>query len=209
MAMNDEDVLAAVRDGWAPVQMSTTTEVIVARGRSLRRRKYRGRLAAGGALALALAAGLSVPVITHGAPQQATLEAWTVNQHPDGSIAVTIRELRDLPALQARLAADGARVTVSDATITLPQGCVAPQPPAQMSPGIVTFNSSSGGYFFLIQPSQIPSDRVLLIVLSPGSAEMVTSQNGMLTIHGAPDVKDVADGSEFLTLIRDSAQCIS
>lgn len=125
--MNDHDVLTTVRDGFAPVQMSIPPDDIMTRGRSLRRRRHRGQLIAGGTLALALGAGLSVSALTAGPPaaQQATLAAWTVQRDPDGAITVTIRELRDLPALQARLGLDGAPVTISDSSLTLPHGCVA------------------------------------------------------------------------------------
>jgi hypothetical protein len=214
--MKDEDVLTRVRDGFAPLRMSMTEDDVMARGEALRRRGRRGRLAAGGALALALAAGLGVPALTargSGAPQRTTLAAWTVNQRPGGSIAVTIRELRDLPALQAQLSADGARVAISDTALSLPRGCVAPGSSAQMPAGMITFGAGHqpGGYAFTIRPQLIPGHQELLILVIPGpfrSTPPVTTQNGAVTVHGGP-VQGAADPGVFFTLVQDSARCTS
>ena len=97
--MNDDDLMTAVRAEFAPVRMTVAADTIMARGRGMRRLR-RGRIAAG-ALAVALGAGLGIPALTSaGTSNRVTLTAWTVDKQPDGAIKVTIRDLRDLPALQ-------------------------------------------------------------------------------------------------------------
>lgn len=123
--MNDDEMLTAVRDRFAPVRMNTPAAAIMKRGRALRRRRHGGRLAAG-ALAVSLGTGLAVPALTDGGaapPQRATLAAWTVQEHPDGTIAVTIRRPENLAALQHKLAALGVLVTFVDGRATPVSGC--------------------------------------------------------------------------------------
>lgn len=212
--MNDQDVLTTVRDGFAQVQMTTPADAVVTRGQSLRRRRHAGRLAAAGALAGALGAGLTVSALTASQPaaQRATLAAWTVSQQPGGTLTVTVRELRDLSALQHRLAADGAAVTISDTTLTLPHGCVAPASASQMPAGMITFSSrQSGGYVFQLRPSLIPGGQVLRILLIPGpmpATPPVTVANGKPTVHGGPVTGNARLGV-FYTLVKNAARCTS
>jgi hypothetical protein len=215
MAMNDHDVLTTVRDAFAPVQMTIPPDDIMTRGRSLRRRKHRGQLAVGGALALALGTGLGVSVLTAGSPaaQQATLAAWTVQRDPGGAITVTIRELRDLPALQARLDLDGAPVMISDSSLTLPHGCVAQATAPQMLQKIVSFSSgrTASGFAFTLRPSLIPSGQQLQILLIPGPRRLtppVTAGDGKVTVHGGPVTSNATPGI-FITLVKATPQCAS
>jgi hypothetical protein len=137
MAMNDDDLLTAVRDRFDSVRMDTPAAAIMARGRALRRHRSSGRLAAG-ALAVSLGAGLAVPALTAGptgatgpagaagtpgSPHQATLAAWTVQKHSDGSIAVTIRRPENLAALRLKLAKLGVTVVFADEPAKLAHGC--------------------------------------------------------------------------------------
>jgi hypothetical protein len=213
--MNDNDVLTTVRDGFAPAQMTIPADVIMTRGRSLRRRRHRGQFVAGGALALALGAGLGVQALTAGPPaaQQPTLAAWTVQRSPDGAITVTIRELRDLPALQARLDLDGAPVTISDTSLTLPHGCVAQAGVPQLLQKIVSFSTSrtASGFAFTLRPSQIPSGQQLQILLIPGPRRLtppVTAANGKVTVHGGPVTSNAKPGI-FITLVKATPRCAS
>lgn len=214
-AMNDnDDVLALIKASLAPIQMKTAPEAVLSRGRSLRRRKHVARLTGGGVLALAaLGAGLAVPALSagpSGASEQATLAAWTVSRQADGSINVSIRQLRDLPALRSRLAADGARATISDSTLTLPRGCVAPTSAAQMPSDLVNVTRPGGGYQLTIRPALIPERQVLRIVLIPGPARTTPpatrSADGSTTIHGGPVGGEAATGL-FFTLVQDTANC--
>jgi hypothetical protein len=213
--MNDDEVLTMVGDGFTSVRMTATADAVMAQGRSLRRRRRTGRLATGAALALALGAGLSVPALTSGSSggaQRPTLAAWTVQQAPDGSIAVTIRELRDLAALQARLNADGARVTVGITTLTLPKGCVLSSP-IPLGPGL--FRSESGQksheYVFVIRASGIPRRQLLRIVFAPGPRPAnppVTAKKGPVFAHGQY-IHEKGAPAVFLTLVKDTPQCAS
>ena len=109
--MNDDNVLTAVREGFAPVRMQTPAKAIMARGAMMRRRTNSGRLTAG-ALAAALGAGLSVSAFGHGGTaQDAALASWTVQQQSDGTVLVTVRKLDDMAALRARLAPYGVSIT--------------------------------------------------------------------------------------------------
>lgn len=167
--MDDNELMTAVRERFNPVRMHIPAETITARGRSLQYRR-RGALA-GGALAVALGAGLAVPALTAGtagSAEHATLAAWTVDHRPDGAIAVTIRELRDLPALQRAINAAGARVTIT-AQSRFPDGdrkaCEVREQPAYSA---VEFEGITGKYFFILHPAKILPGTLLQITVIPG-----------------------------------------
>jgi hypothetical protein len=166
--MDDNELISAVRDRFDPVRMHTRTETILARGRSLRRRRRAG--VAGGALAIALGAGLAVPALTAGtaaSPEHVTLAAWTVDQRPDDSIAVSIRELRNLPALQRVLKADGARVTITQKK-TFPDRQPKACPVREWSAFSGVKFEGTGRYFFILHPAKILPGTVLKITVIPG-----------------------------------------
>ena len=209
--MNDEDVLTRYRDGFRPLRMSTTADDIIGRGRVLRRRERGGRLAAGGAaLTIALGAALGVPALTtspSSAPAHATLTAWTVSRPDAGSITVSVRELRDLGALQSRLAADGARVTIGDTRLTLPPGCVLPP-----TSGLLSYHSGRLGQdiVFTIHSARIPGGQVLRILLTPNASRStppVTEHDGTAIASGA--VTGTTTPGFFFTTVRNSTACTS
>lgn len=113
--MNDTDLATLVRGAVRDTHMTVPESDITRRARRLRTRR---RFAAGGAVSAGLAA-TALAVATLAAPAsspatgQAQLTAWTVTKHPGGVIDVTIRELKDLAGLQARLRADGVPAIVS------------------------------------------------------------------------------------------------
>jgi hypothetical protein len=79
---------------------------------------------AGAAGAVALAAGGFLAAGTGGSPAAPhqftyTTAAWTVAAHSDGAVDLTIRELRDLPTLQAKLRAAGVPAIVNGDLSTL------------------------------------------------------------------------------------------
>jgi|SRR5581483_1430182 len=167
--MDDNELMTAVRERFVPVRMRTSAETIAARGRRLRHRR-RGALA-GGTLAVALAAGLAVPALTAGtaaSPEHATLAAWTVDHRSDGAVAVTIRELRDLPALQRAINAAGARVTIT-AQNRFPDGekkaCEVREQSAYSG---VEFEGIAGKYFFILHPGKFLPGTLLEITVIPG-----------------------------------------
>jgi hypothetical protein len=116
--MNDDELIALVRAQRDKVPLTIPVEVIVTRGRALRRRRRVPGVV--GVIVLALAAAVAVAVsaltpATHYAGQQTTvrLAAWTVAKLADGNISVTIRELKDPAGLQSTLRADGVPASVT------------------------------------------------------------------------------------------------
>jgi hypothetical protein len=115
--MTDDDLITMVREQRGRVQMTIPVEQIIGRGRTMRARRRLPGLAAG-ALAVAAAAALAVtallPAGHQGArPPAAQLAAWTVTMQADGTIRVTVRQLRDPVGLQRRLRADGVPASVT------------------------------------------------------------------------------------------------
>ena len=110
--MNDDTLMTAVREPFTAVHMDTPVEQIVRRGRAVRAR----RRVLGLAGAAAVAAGATVAVtalLPAGHPAGAQLAAWTVTGQANGTIDVTIRELRDAARLQSTLRADGVPASVT------------------------------------------------------------------------------------------------
>jgi hypothetical protein len=114
--MNDDDLITLVKEQRTRFPMTTSVDEIISRGRAVRARRRIPGVA--GALAVAAGAALAVTALIPsghpGSPQPRTqLAAWTVAKQPDGTIDVTIRELRDPAGLQAKLRADGVPAVVS------------------------------------------------------------------------------------------------
>jgi hypothetical protein len=117
--MNDDDLITMVRDSFTGLHSTTPADRILRRGRTVRARRRIPVLA--GALAVVAAAALTVTTLLPGAhqpaPQPSTLPAqlaaWTVTRQADGTIRVTIRELRDPAELQRQLRADGVLASVT------------------------------------------------------------------------------------------------
>ena len=116
--MNDDELITILREQRDKVPMSTPVEQIISRGRAVRARRrvpaVAGALGAAAAVAFAVTAALpaSHPA-SHPASGPAQLAAWTVARQADGSIRVTIRELRDPAGLQHTLRADGVPASVT------------------------------------------------------------------------------------------------
>ena len=115
--MNDEELITMVRDQRSSVPMTTPVEQIISSGRVVRTRRripgIAGALAGAAAAALAVAALLPGGGHQAGRPLPAQLAAWTVVRHADGTVVVTVRQLRDPAGLQRTLRADGVPTTVT------------------------------------------------------------------------------------------------
>ncbi len=110
--MNDDKVITAVRESFTDVHMDTPVERIVSRGRAVRTRRRVPGMA--GAVAVVAGAALAVAALLPASHQPSTrLAAWTVAKQADGTIYVTIRELRDPAGLQSKLRADGVPASVT------------------------------------------------------------------------------------------------
>jgi hypothetical protein len=110
--VNDQDLMTKVAEPFTGLRMTTPLETIAGRGRALRRRRRLPVLAgtvAAAAAAITLAISALLPAT---GPVPATLAAWTVTRAPDGTVTVTVRELRDPAGLQATLRADGVPASV-------------------------------------------------------------------------------------------------
>jgi hypothetical protein len=115
--MNDDELTTMVCESFTGVHTTTPVEQIVSRGRTARARRRIPALA--GALAVAAAVALAVSPLLPGTHQAASpqpaaqLAAWTVTKQADGTIRVTIRELRNPAGLQSKLRADGVPASVT------------------------------------------------------------------------------------------------
>lgn len=212
--MNDDDLLTVVREEFSPVRMTIPADTIMARG-SARRRVRRGQIGAA-ALAVALGAGLGVPALAAGggtasppATSRTVLTAWTVAKQPDGAINVTVRELLDLPALQAKLKEDGARVAVGigkiilepsggivigPTSVTPSAGCqVGPTNPAPVPTALTFHDEGESSVFIVIAPTKIPAGDMVRIAITKG---------GSWGTPGGP-----GEPAVFALLVRDSPHC--
>ncbi len=114
--MNDSELISAVQEQRNKVPMTTPVQQIINRGRAVRARRRIPGLA--GALAVVAAAAFAVSALlpaSHPASHHPgrQLAAWTVVRQADGTVSVTIREMRDPAGLQSRLRADGVPASVS------------------------------------------------------------------------------------------------
>jgi hypothetical protein len=198
--VNDLDLKAIVRDGLAAVRLEVPAEAVLARGQAIKTRRRSVLAGAAAVVAAAVAAG-GLAVAGPGRPaaeasgqtgarsavsraastqpqprtqpqpsRPATVTAWTVT-HSGRWLRVTIRQLADLPGLQATLRADGARVVVTG-SLAWPSAC-SPWRSANYQMGDVirmqnvTGLPSRDGSEFYIDPAQIPAGALLFIGQSP------------------------------------------
>lgn len=170
--MTDDDLVTMVREQRSNVQMDVPVEQIVGRGRALRARRRLPAVAAG-ALAVAAAAVLAVTALQpagHQAGPQPPfhLTAWTVTKQADGTITITVRQLRDPAGLQHRLRADGVPASVTFSGY--PRAC---QRYPKMSAVLMAEVFGGHGPPLVIHPNALPHGAG--IQLSPGHYR-----------HGAP-----------------------
>jgi hypothetical protein len=163
--MTDDDLITLVREQRSNVQMDTPVEQIVGRGRALRARRRLPGVAAG-ALAVAAAAVLAVtalqPAGHQAGPQPPIhLTAWTVTKQANGTIKVTVRQLRDPQGLQRTLRADGVPASVTFGGY--PRAC---QRYPKMSAVLMAEIFGGHGPPLVIHPQALPQG--VGIQLSPG-----------------------------------------
>jgi hypothetical protein len=184
--MDDNDLLAAVREDFAGVRMNTEAEAILADGGSLRHRRNRRRAYGAGVTALAAVAAISGVTLASGASgtsgtSHAQLTAWTVQKESNGTIDVTIRDLLNLAGLQQKLNANGvAAEVVSD--VHYPASCVNYTAMKENMASVITNGPGvPDGYAFVIHPTAIPSGSKLLLDVTHDTT--VTS-GGVTTTEG-------------------------
>jgi hypothetical protein len=170
--MTDDDLITLVREQRSNVRMDIPVEQIVGRGRALRARRRLPGVAAG-ALAVAAAATLAVTALQPAGHQTGPqppihLTAWTVTKQADGTITVTVRQLRDPQGLQHTLRADGVPASVTFSGY--PRAC---QRYPKMSAVLMAEVFGGHGPPLVIHPKALPHGAG--IQLSPGHYR-----------HGAP-----------------------
>jgi hypothetical protein len=187
--MDDNDLLAAVREDFAGVRVQTQAQAILADGDSLRRR-HRRRAYGAGATALAAIAAISTAALIPGSPGTGTtgsaqLTGWTVQQQTDGTVDVTIHDLLNLAGLQQKLNADGVPAEVITVA-NYPVSCVNYAAMKEDMASVVTLGPRvPDGYAFVIHPRAIPSGSKLLLDVTHNSA--VTSGGRTTTRGGVGD----------------------
>ena len=157
-----EQMRAAPRATAALASSVTATRPATPRAPRLRR----PALLTGSALGIAGLATAGVFALTSASP------AFAVTKNPDGTVAITLSDLSDLPALNQKLAQDGVPVTAvpistscsATGAITNPSGESRPSTQAgQEATNLVT-----------IDPSQIPSGDIGVLGASQTASGQVT-----------------------------------
>jgi hypothetical protein len=172
--MNNDELLTMVREQRTKVPMTVPVEQVIRRGHALRARRRIPGLA--GALAVVAAAVFAVTALLsgHHASHQPgfQLAAWTVVKHTDGTVSVTIRELRDPAGLQRRLRADGvpASVIFGDQPNVQPNPCRSYSHPDLLQQ-VITLSTAPGqpqghAIVMAIHPSALPSGAGVQIITS-------------------------------------------
>lgn len=186
--MNDDELLTAVREQRAKVPMTIPVEQVISRGRVIRARRQIPGLAA--ALAVAAAGVLAVMALLPGHPSSQRpgiqLAAWTVVKHADGTVYVTIRQLRDPAGLQRELRADGvpASVIFGSNPNVQPNPCQSYGHPPLLNK-VITPATAPGqprghAIVMAIHPSALPSSAGVQIITSQAriGVHLVTASQG-------------------------------
>ncbi len=121
-------------------------------------------LATGAAVAVALAFG-GTPQASAGHHGPVTLAAFTVMRNADGSLTVTINDLRDPQGLEHRLAATGvsAKVTVSDLGPNCRRLSSTPWPDREQVQKIFRNNTLSQDHAFTFYPAEVPAGATVVV----------------------------------------------
>ena len=98
----------------------------------------------------------------------ARLAAWTVARQSDGAVAVTIRQLQDVPGLQQQLNADGVPAVVYNDLTQVP-GCLDVNDVDLLGTIISSVDTptAADADYFVIQPAAIPAGTTLQIDVMP------------------------------------------
>jgi hypothetical protein len=167
--MSDIELMSEVRQTLDEVHMTVATEAILKRGGALCARRVR-LMAAAAVSAFALAAVGATSLV---APSPA-LAAWNVSRTAGGTVEVTIRQLDNIPGLEAQLRGDGAPSLVT-ASLAIPASCTEWLGGAYSTRDVVTLANESGlpasnGVEFAVHPSEIPQGALLWLGLAQTGA---------------------------------------
>ena len=157
--MTDNDLITAVRESFTGIRSATGVEQIEGRGRALRARRRAAGLAgalAVGAAAAAAATALGPAGHQPGQPGGIRLAAWTVVRQADGTIDITLRQLRDPAGLQRTLRADGLPATVTF-TGQLPSSCQRFVADGAVIKRVFSGRQAGGYPVMVIHPAALPA----------------------------------------------------
>ena len=154
--MNDDPLITAVKESVSGVHMHVPTEQIVSRSRAVRAQRRIPGLAAAlvGVAGAAVAVTMLLPASHQPSPQ---LAAWTVARQGDGTVSVTIRELRDPAGLQRTLRADGVPASVTFFG-QLPRSCQRYPAGTALINRVFTVRHAGRLPVMVIHPSALPSN---------------------------------------------------
>jgi hypothetical protein len=181
--MNDDELLTKVREQQTMIAMTVSAEQIIRRGRVLRARRQASALTV---LAAAIFAAIALLPSSHPSGQSIQLAAWTVVKHSDGTVDVTIRELRDPAGLQRKLRADGvpASVIFGDQPNVHSNPCQSYGHPESLS-NVVTPSTAPGqpqghAIVMTLHPSVLPSAAGIQIITNQArvGVHLVTASPG-------------------------------
>jgi hypothetical protein len=163
--VNDTDPFVTVREGFTVVHMSTPTDAIIARGRSLRRRSRIPAFVAG-AIALGMGLGLGISALRgNSAPVDTTLTAWTVSREQSGTVLLTVEQLRDPVGLQRILRTDGIPVNVGFYT----EAQLNPPLPASCRKAPMSDQANTQLQDRILVPATSPQIRSISLGVRPGA----------------------------------------
>lgn len=135
-------------------------------------------LATGAAVAVALVFGGGISQVNTARHGQVTLAAFTVVRNADGSLTVTINDLRDPRGLEHKMAATGvsARVTVSDIGPNCRRLSSTPWPDREQVLKIFRNNTLTQHHAFTFYPAEVPAGAtvVVQILRSPQGFGIIT-----------------------------------
>ena len=130
-------------------------------------RLRRPALLTGSALGIAGVATAGVFALTSASP------AFAVTKNPDGTVAITLSDLSELPALNQQLAQDGVAVTAVPISTSCPAAGVITNPSGESTPNISADHQQTTDVV-TIDPSQIPSGDIGVLGASQTASGQVT-----------------------------------
>jgi hypothetical protein len=199
----DDQLTTAVKKSLAEFEMTIPEDQIISRGHSARARRrvrrFAGAALATGALATGLAAAAVAAPVTrpHSAGQAGfALTAWTVKNQANGTVTVTIRELRDRAGLERKLRAEGIPISIvfdGEASPPCAVYIMHVHGGTMVNPGarVIQYGSgkeSGSPEVLTIQPSFIPAHAGIQVFLaSPASyARYPAWAIGTALVHASP-----------------------
>ncbi|MGB8875858.1 MAG: hypothetical protein WCD11_06065 [Solirubrobacteraceae bacterium] len=130
-------------------------------------RLRRPALLTGSALGIAGLATAGVFAITSASP------AFAVTKNPDGTVAITLSDLSDLPALNQKLAQDGVPVTAVPISTSCSATAAIDNPSGESTPNISADRQETTDVV-TIDPRQIPSGDIGVLGASQTASGQVT-----------------------------------